>query len=67
MKKSTKCAALLTSLFVIAAGVNAIFIGIEGGSATKQTQQVERQAPTPLLQAGSLHAGNHALGSPGRV
>jgi hypothetical protein len=61
MKKSTKCAALLTSLFVLAAGVNAIFIGIDGGRVTKQTQQVERQAPAPLLQAGSLHT----RGSPG--
>ena len=65
MKKSTKCAALLTSLFVLAAGVNAIFIGIDGGRAIELTQQVERQAPTPLLQAGSLHTGDHARGSPG--
>jgi hypothetical protein len=39
MKKSTKCAALLVSLFLVSAGVNSIFIVTAGGWA-KQSQQV---------------------------
>ncbi len=38
MKKSTKCAALLVSLFLVSAGVNSIFIVTAGGWA-KQPQQ----------------------------
>ncbi len=55
MKKSTKCTALLTSLILLSAGVNAIFIGTHGGRATKQAQQVERQAPA-LQQISAVDA-----------
>ena len=47
MKKSTKCTALLASLALLSAGVNSIFIATAGGSLTKQSQQVHRQAPAP--------------------
>lgn len=51
MKKSTKCAALLTSLFVLSAGVNSIFILTVGGRVGKQTDQVHREESTPQKTA----------------
>ncbi|MGH9550366.1 MAG: hypothetical protein ACRD3W_13370 [Terriglobales bacterium] len=45
MKKSTKCAALLVSLFLVSAGVNSIFIATTGGWA-KHTRQVHREGST---------------------
>ena len=45
MKKSTKCAALLVSLFLVSAGVNSIFIVTAGGWA-KHTRQVHREGST---------------------
>lgn len=50
MKKSTKCAALLVSLFLVSVGVNSIFIVTAGGWA-KQSQQVHRQGSTPQKTA----------------
>ncbi len=50
MKKSTKCAALLISLFLVSAGVNSIFIVTAGGWA-KQPQQVHREGSTPQKTA----------------
>jgi hypothetical protein len=47
MQKSTKCIALLASLLLLSAGLNYIFIGIAGGRAIKQTQQVQRARSTP--------------------
>lgn len=55
MKKSTKCTILLTSLILLSAGVNAIFIGTDGGRAAKQAQRVERQAPA-LQQISAVDA-----------
>ena len=47
MQKYTKCIALLASLLLLSAGLNYIFIGIAGGRAFKQTQQVQRGPSTP--------------------
>jgi hypothetical protein len=41
MKKSTKCAALLVSLFLVSAAVNSIFIVTAGGRA-QPSQQAHR-------------------------
>jgi hypothetical protein len=47
MQKSTKCIALLASLLLLSAGLNYIFVGIAGGRANKQTQQVQSGRSTP--------------------
>jgi len=47
MQKSTKCIALLASLLSLSAGLNYIFVGIAGGRANKQTQQVQSGRSTP--------------------
>jgi hypothetical protein len=47
MQKCTKCIALLASLLLLSAGLNYIFVGIAGGRANKQTQQVQRGPSTP--------------------
>jgi hypothetical protein len=46
MQKCTKCIALLASLLLLSAGLNYIFVGIAGGRANKQTQQVQRGTST---------------------
>ena len=51
MKKSTKCAALLASLFLLSAGVNSIFIVTAGGWMGKQTRQVHREGSIPQQTA----------------
>jgi hypothetical protein len=61
MKKSTKCTALLTSLLLLSAGVNAIFVGTIGGRASKQAQQIERQDPARSEFLRSMHASAKAL------
>src|SRR6478735_1234943 len=47
MQKSTKCIALLASLLLLSAGLNYIFVGIAGGRANKQTQQVQSGRSPP--------------------
>ena len=46
MQKRTRCIVLLASLLLLAAGLNYIFVGIAGGRAIKQTQQVQRGRST---------------------
>src|SRR5262245_65524463 len=43
MKKSTKCTAILKSLVLLSAGVNAIFVGCVGSRATQRDSEVGRQ------------------------